>query len=89
MHIACLPENLYRINDFGDLSMCGSIILKWIVKKWTASVWTGSGQRPLAGSFEYDIEPSGSMNDTEFENLSDYHILRKDSATRNSLKVTA
>jgi hypothetical protein len=53
---------------------------------WNKEVWeseldsSGSGQGPVATSYEHGNEPSGYIQGEEFLNqMSDYRLLRKDS----------
>jgi len=41
---------------------------------WTGFIWLWTG--PLATCCEHESGPSGSMNDGEFDHLSDHNLLR-------------
>jgi hypothetical protein len=62
---------------WGDLSVDGRIILKWILKNqsvrmWTGFIWLKTGG-PVAGSCKHNNEPSCSTEGLRFlDQLSDY-----------------
>jgi hypothetical protein len=70
--------------DQEDLDVDGKIILKWTLEKLGGEIWTGFiwlRTQTMAGSSEYNNEPSGSIQCWKiFEWLSSCWLLRKDSA---------
>jgi hypothetical protein len=73
-----------------DLDIDGKIILESILGKcgekvWTGFIWLRMG--PVTGSFERSNEASGYIKGGEFlVYLSDYQLLKKDSAPWSSLR---
>ena len=61
--------NLRESDHWVDPDVDGRIILRWIFRKWEGVMGTGwrwlrMGQ--MAGTCEYDEEPSGSKNEGDF-----------------------
>jgi hypothetical protein len=56
--------NLKERGHWGDSSLDGRIILRWIFRKWDVGYgmeWVGSGWRQMAGTCVCGNEPSGSI----------------------------
>jgi hypothetical protein len=67
-------ENLKGREYLGKVGV-DKIILKWILKNMVCQCATdssGSRQEPVAESYEYGNEPSGSIKDGKFDQLSNY-----------------
>jgi hypothetical protein len=67
--------NLRERDCWGDPSVDGKIILRWIFRKWDVGVWTGLSWLKIGtvvGTFECGNEPLGSIKCGECQPVSFY-----------------